>query len=211
MGNTSATGGPLQPFASPAPLNGVALATYIQNWIVGLTGLPGDMVRPSFQPEPPNIPNAGTVWCAFTIAKRSSEDWPGIWHQTIPASGGNPQIDYDELQRPEELEVLLSFYDLGFSGLADAYAELMRDGAIIPQNLEYLTNEYYGLGSVGQLQPVPVILKTRWLYRVDLPLMIRRIVARQYPVDTFSIEPQIQVNLQAGSETPLTITSQEEE
>jgi hypothetical protein len=36
--------------------------------------------------------------------------------------------------------------------------------------------------SCGDLTAVPVILKQRWLYRVDLPFTIRREIVRVYPV-----------------------------
>ena len=35
----------------------------------------------------------------------------------------------------------------------------------------------------GDLLPVPSLLKQRWLYRVDLPLTIRRQIIRTYAVE----------------------------
>lgn len=138
------------------------------------------MVRPSWQNQTPDIPKPstapnGSAWCAFAITARRGDKFPFVGH----VGDGN---GYDRLIRNEELEVLISFYDLGTNGLADQYAELMRDGAAISQNREYLQAQNFDIGSVGELTAVPSLLKERWLYRIDLSIQIRRQVSRQYPV-----------------------------
>jgi hypothetical protein len=45
-----------------------------------------------------------------------------------------------------------------------------------------LTRAGMGFVSCGDLTAVPVIIKQRWLYRVDLPFSIRREIVRIYPV-----------------------------
>jgi hypothetical protein len=169
----SSSGGFLSPAASPAPLQGDGLNTFIQPLIVGLTGLPGPLVRPAFQAEPPDIPDGGTAWAAFRYTSRRSDTYPYVGHE---ASGS------DTLRRHEEIDILVSFYDLGSSGLADQYAALLRDGLSIPQNLEVLTLAGMGFVGCGDMTAVPVIVKQRWLYRVDLPFTIRREIVRVYPV-----------------------------
>lgn len=176
MPNTSATGGALSPAVSPAPLEGQTLNRFIQQWIVGITGLDGTMVRPRWQAEPPNIPTAGTAWAAIGITSRPSDTYPYVRHD--PTGLGS-----DELQRHETLNLLASFYDLGTNGLADNYAALLRDGAAIPQNLEPLTVAGMALVETGDPVAVPSLLKTRWLYRVDLPVSLRRQINRIYPVE----------------------------
>src|ERR1700694_2060232 len=127
----SSTGGYLIPSAAPAPLEGQALLDFLQGVIVGITGLAGTMVRPVWQSGPPNIPDAGTAWCAFRITTRPSSTFPHVKHD--PAGQGA-----DALQRHEALHVLCSFYDLGSGGQADGLAALLRDGLSIPQNREIL-------------------------------------------------------------------------
>lgn len=191
--NTSATGGPLAPGApaAPGPLEGPALLDFIQGWIVGLTGLDGPLVRPEWQAEPPNIPAAGTAWCSFGITDRDSDDFPWIGHN--PAFLGDqwqpPPDGMDLLQRNETLWLHLIFYDLGATGMADAYGALMRDSAIIPQNREYLQRGGITVGSTGRLVAVPELIKERWLYRVDLTIELRRQIYRAYPVRDIASAP----------------------
>jgi hypothetical protein len=174
--NNSASGGYLQPAASPAPLEGLQLLQFLQQWMVGITGLPGDMVRPRWQPEPPDIPQAGNAWVALGVSTRPNDEYPyNDW---------NPVANAYVLQRHEELDILSSFYDLGSTGQADSLCALFRDGTAIPQNREPLVLQGMNLVKMGAPLAVPSLLKQRWLYRVDLALTIRREIDRQYPVQT---------------------------
>jgi hypothetical protein len=172
----SSTGGYLSPSSSPAPLQGDDLNTFIQPIIVGITGLSGPMVRPALQAEPPDIPDAGQCWAAWRCTSRSADTFPFVGHEDT-AGGGQ-----DRLRRHETLRILVSFYDLGGLGLADAYCARLRDGIAIPQNVEILAQTGMGLVSVGDVTAVPVIVKQRWLYRADLPFELRREIVRVYPV-----------------------------
>lgn len=170
MPNTSATGGPLAPLPSPAPLDGQELLDKIQEWVVGVTGMEGTLVRPSWQPEPPNVPTAGEAWCALAIKRRPFDNYPAVVH------GDN----VDHFQRHERLDVLASFYDLGSGGEADALAGLLRDGCMVAQNLEALLP--IRLETVGDYIAVPALLKTRWQYRADLDITLIRQIDRDYRV-----------------------------
>jgi len=144
--------------------------------MVGITGMDGKLVRPRWQPEPPNIPDAGVAWMAFGIASRESDVYP--YTAFISDELGT------QLQRHENLHVLCSFYDLGATGNseADALSSLLRDGTAIPQNLELLQQNGFAFVACNEMVTVPSLLKQRWLYRVDLSLHLRRIVVRNYPV-----------------------------
>jgi hypothetical protein len=156
-------------------MEGGTLTDFLQAIFAGISGLEGALVRPAFQPEPPNVPDAGVAWMAFQYTQRPADAFPAIVHH---ADGDG----FDEFQRHEELHVLCSFYDLGTSGLADYYCAILRDGIMLPQNVEVLTRAGMGLASVGGKTAAPVLLKMRWQYRVDLPLVIRRAVVRYYNV-----------------------------
>lgn len=176
MSNDSSTGGPIAPVpTSAAPLEGKALNDFLNELIAGITGLDGTMVRPSFQTVPANVPTEGEAWCAFRIASRPSDTFPFVGHN--PAGDGA-----DILKRNEELRIVCSFFDLGTNSLASTNAALLRDGLAIAQNREKLTRAGMGLVSVGEPLDVPVIVKSRWMYRIDMEVVIRRLVERSYPV-----------------------------
>lgn len=189
MANSSSTGGYLVPAPAPAPLEGRTLLRFVQQIIAGITGLDGKMVRPYWQDEPPDVPEAGIAWAAFKITRRPSDEFPFVGQYPWA-----PNPEAINLQRHEELDVLTTFYDCGSTGaanedgtgLADYYAALLRDGFSIPQNRDQLFLTGMGLAKIGELITAPVLLKGRWQYRVDLNFTIRRQIDRVYPVQTIT-------------------------
>lgn len=182
MSDTSASGGPLLPAVSTPPVQGRALQQFIQAWIVGISGLSGDMVRPRWQAEPPNIPDSGNAWASIGITRTTRDTYPYVKHfcdnELQPPGPG-----HDQLQRHEQLDILCSFYDLGVDGQADFYASQTSDGMCIAQNREVLLANGWGFVEAKELVTVPSLLKVRWVYRVDLPIVIRRAIVRTYPVE----------------------------
>lgn len=183
MVNNSSTGGYLVPASTPAPLEGQALLRFFQGIIVGITALDGTLVRPYWQEEPPVVPDAGVVWCAFKITKRPSDEYPFVGRLESTDTG-------DTLQRHEALDISTTFYDTGSTGLndsgglADTYASLLRDGLAIPQNREPLFLAGMGLVRIGDLIQVPELFKKRWQNRIDFEFTVRRQITRLYPVET---------------------------
>ncbi len=184
MPNDSTTGGPVAASPTPAPLEGQALMRFLQQWLVGITGLDGTLVRPQFQIDVPNIPDAGVAWMSFRLRDQRSDTYPMVVHD-----GGDPALEAqgqpqgaDSLHRHETIEILCSFYDTGDTGRADEYMKILRDGLAISQNKEPLWNAGMGFVACGDAVTVPSLVKTKWLYRVDLPVVIRREVVRTYPV-----------------------------
>lgn len=175
MANTSATGGYLQPTnTATAPLEGDALFDFIQAWIVGITGLPGQYVRPRWQPDPPNIPQTGTDWAAFGITNRVVQLANAELH--YKAVGLTP--GYDEIRNHEELTVTVSFYGQN----ADNYAALLREGMGLAQNREPLFVQNMAVVDWGSVVAVPELIKEKWLYRVDFEFRLRRQIVRDYAV-----------------------------
>jgi hypothetical protein len=146
----------------------IALDGVFQNLIVSVTGLPGSMVRPRWQPVPPQEPDFATNWCAVGVTQITPDATPGITHST---SG-------DTLNRHEILDVLASFYGPS----AQSYATMTRDGIGIPQNMEALNALGFGLIDLGILRSVPEYINSQWRRRYDLPMTFRRQVIRIYPV-----------------------------
>ncbi len=107
---------------------------------------------------------------------RRADTFPFIGH----SGEGN---GYDQLIRNEELDLVASFYDLGTNGLADYYAELMRDGAIIAQNRAYLQAQNFDVGFRWRFDHRPGPAEDRDGNTVSIcRSQVRRQVSRQYPV-----------------------------
>ena len=187
--NTSATGGYLLPYNAPAPLEGQDLLRFLQPIFVGITGLPGTSFFPRWQfPDVANLPTG--PWAAFGVVKRSNPKFS--YQRHVPQSGNMPE--HDEFQTHETLEILVSFYSP--DGTADYYAALLRDGLYIPQNLAILNTQNASLVDTGELRTVPSLVKERWLYRVDLPVRIRRQIVRWY-----AIQDLVAINVTVNNES----------
>lgn len=164
------------PYILPSPppiIEGAALQDLLQEWVSGVTGLSGALVRPRWQAEPPNIPPAATVWAAIGIQNRAADTFPYLAHD---------DENFSQLQRNEVLDVMTSWYDTGIDGQADVMMALFRDGTAIPQNLEVIGASGLMLRGIGDAIAVPPLFKTRWLYRVDLPVQMIRQVDRTYAI-----------------------------
>jgi hypothetical protein len=172
----SAVGGYL--LASTTGLEGQDLQRFLQQWLVGMTGLDPTLVRPRWQPEPPNIPVETVAWLAFGIGNTSADVFPYVVHDPDLNDGQGG----DRLQRHEEFDMLCSAYDLGSTGQADAVMSLLRDGTAISQNRDYLRSAGIALIEAGDMLSVPSLLMERWNYRVDMTLRLRRQIDREYPV-----------------------------
>jgi hypothetical protein len=171
MSNTSATGGYLSPGATPAPKEGQELDRFLQQVVVGITGMPGDMVRQRWQAEPPNHPKAEDTWAAVGIMRQVPDTYGVVEHD--PAGQGG-----DTLTRHETLELLCSFYGPD----CQAKAARLADGLLIAQNREVLFRAGMGLVGVSPILTVPSLVNERWIKRLDVTVTIRREVRRSYPV-----------------------------
>lgn len=158
------------------PIEGSALQDFLQAVIAGITGIAGQYVRPRWQPEPPNLPGYGSDWCAFGIVSREADPFGMTQHD--PA--GNGGSGSDNVSRHENLDVLVSFYGPN----ADANAGQLRDGLLIDQNRAALTAADISLIGIGEVVSVPSLVKDRWLYRVDLPVFLRRLTTRTFNILT---------------------------
>jgi len=179
MTNTSATGGYLAP--SGAVTNDDAFEDQIQAAIVGITGLVGKMVRPAWQPDPPAKEDLTVDWCAYRV-ESTEPNWTGaIIHH--PEGQGT-----DELRRHETVNLLVSFYGPHASG----YAGILRDGMLIPQNMEALKAQGVDFLEAGRVMAAPEFINNQWVNRRDLTVKLRRVVSRTYPIlNVLSAEGEI--------------------
>lgn len=173
--NNSTTGGALLPSAAPAPLESDALDNFLHDYIVSLTGFDNKLVRPRWQPAPANIPDYATDWVAFGIMNYTRETYASEQHFTSPTV-------YNVVKVHEELDILTSFYGPNSA----KFVSLLRDGMQVEQNREILVLNGMNLVESKDIAAMPEMVKERWLKRYDLHFTIRRIIVRQYDVNSLA-------------------------
>lgn len=187
-GNDSSTGGYLSPAVASPPLEDDALTAIFQQMIVGITALPGNMVRPRWQPNPPKQPEPTVNWCALGIAVQTPDDGPAIVHNG--SSNGS-----DTYIRHEQIDVLASFY--GPNAMQNA--QLLSDGLAIPQNLEQLKANDMNSVDTGQIRAAPDLINEQWVRRYDIQLTFRRKITRTYSIlNILAAQGTVQTNTVAG-------------
>lgn len=174
--NDSSTGGYLQPSPQFPTLPGpLTLNQFLQSVLVGISGLPGDMVRPKFQVEPPKQPDIFTNWLAFAPVDNAPDA------NAFVGSVLDGPDTVNITQRMSKLEVQCGFY--GPASLE--YADLTRDGFQIPQNLASLTQAGMGFVGSNNAKRVPDLVNERWVDRWEISFFINRQVLRAYPILPF--------------------------
>jgi hypothetical protein len=173
--NTSATGGYLVP--AIADIDDDALDDLFAAAIVGVTGLPGDLVRPRWQEPAPKQPPANVNWCAVGIIDDTADDGAYIVHDP---NGGPDGLGQDTLSRCEDLTVLATFYGPS----AKRIAKQARDGFAVLQNNESLQSVYISFVNTDTIRAIPELVNGQWVKRYDLRLYFRRALARTYAIQT---------------------------
>jgi hypothetical protein len=175
--NTSATGGYLLPDPALAPpIEGQSLDRFLQQIVVAVAGYnPASLVRPRWQPAPPDTPAApDTDWCAFGITAQRADTYAAIRHE----SGATLNDGDDQMIRYETVATLLSFYGPN----AGAFAEQFREGIQLPQNLEVMQLVGVGFLDTGDIIRLPEKVNDVWQNRMDMEWNVRREIRRQYPI-----------------------------
>lgn len=172
MANDSTAAGYLQPTGTSPPED-ANLDSIFQKLIIGLTGLPGNLVRPRWQATIPKQPEPATNWCAIGVT--GIEHDANAYEQHNPAGNGS-----DTFIRHEILSVLCSFY--GANALS--YAAQARDGMYVAQNNSTLDQFEMGLVEVGSIVTAPELVNQQWIRRFDLSMRIRRRIVRTYQILT---------------------------
>lgn len=157
--------------ATSGPVDGDALIDLLSAAVRGVLALPGDLVRPSWQPNPPLVPPIETNWCAHRIANVLPDVNP------VVATTG----DAGYLSRTETMEWQLSFYGPS----CQANAGLLRDGLEVPANREALREQGVVIADSGPTRHMPELVNDLWYDRADLTLTIARDVRRAYLILSF--------------------------
>lgn len=175
---TSAERGYLAP--TDTGLDDSTLEDFLHDLFEGLTALPGNLIRPRWQVEPPQLPEIGVNWMAFGITEQITENIAS-------------EVFRDDLEmivaRGQELNIQISCYGPN----AENTISLIREGIQLEQNREILR-----LNNIGFIETTKVIntsleINKRWSKRKDFTLRLRRIVQRTYPVHSI-IEVPVSIN-----------------
>lgn len=141
--------------------------------IVGITGIPANLVRPRWQPLPPNHPPTDVTWCAAGIVRREAMDYPWIDHELgTDGNGVDNMIDWTTLY------VMVSFY----GPLAATVAGKLRRGFYIEQNRDDLYKVGVKVKEVGDMQSVPDLVNMHYIDHVDVQVIMVRETTTQYKV-----------------------------
>lgn len=151
--------------------NSLTQTQFIQSVLTGISGLPGELVRPKWQKEMPKQPDIDTNWLAFSesVLTPNANLFIGV------------QPDGKNItSRQSRLEVQLSFY--GPRAL-EIYG-IVADGFQIPQNLEALRFARMGFTEIGAGTRVPDLVNERWVNRLECTLVLQVEAQRTYPILT---------------------------
>lgn len=182
MTNTSATGGYLTPDASVMPAEDADLEDIFQEMVVGLTGLPGAMVRPSWPDTIPKQPEPNVNWCGLAVSVSDAPQQPSFKHDPTALGG----VGGDIMTLQEQITLLCSFYGPN----SRKFATMVRDGVKLNQNNGMLQQGYsIGLQNTGQIVSLPELVNQQWVRRSDLTLIFNRSTTRLYPVNTLIDAP----------------------
>jgi hypothetical protein len=164
------------------PVNDDALTDILQAWLVGLSGLPGCMVRPWWQVEPPQQPDIEENWIAIGIGD-SDRDFDTYSAHVAGNNVPDPRVPgYNVTYRNQTLTIHVRSYGKDAQGNADA----IWNNAQISQNRALLLQQGFALVRVEKPTVGTDIVKERWVPVWDFDMRLRRAVSLQYPIDDFA-------------------------
>lgn len=170
--NNSSTGGYLIPNPQGPYPEGLTFKQFLQQVFVGISNLPGELVRPAWQPYPPEQPDIKVNWMAFGVTSVTPD---------ANAFSGFDSNNNNTTQRHENLEIKCSFYGPDSEPLSSQ----VRDGFQIQQNLEGLRAANMGFVGTNAAMHVPDFVNERWIDRFEMLVFLRREIIRVYPIISF--------------------------
>lgn len=171
MPNDSSNGGPLQP-VSPI----VAKYTFrrlIGSYIVQLSGLAPELVRPMWQKNPPPIPSSDVNWISFGIENFRSE-----------FSGHQEQISLLQMKLTTHYTFDCAIVCYGEESIETA--KLIRKNIEVAQNREFLFKNNLSIGDVTDAVHVPELINNEFYDRSDFSIKFLSVEDSVYEVNTFT-------------------------
>lgn len=150
-----------------------ALEDIFQRAIIGVTGLPGNLVRPRNQPTPPTRPGFDVDWASFSVYVE-----PTMWN---PHKVKLPDDSY-VVEGTEILRLTVGFNGPNYQ----EFERTWRDGIQLGQNRDELEEAKIALIEFADPVVVPVLLKEQWVKAVDIRATFHRWAVRTYPVLHFA-------------------------
>lgn len=177
MSNDSTTPGWLTPVTDATDYDEL-LERNLSRWISSVSGLPGKMMFPRWQPneQTRTLPDANQNWCAFGILAIETDDNPALVKQT------DEGVTY---WRHDVIECLLSFYGPG----GQQFSLQFRSGITIPQNNDQLNQLSLSLADYGRIMAVPEFINEQWIRRYDITVRLRRKDIRTYAIKSLVDAP----------------------
>jgi len=168
--NTSATGGFLLP-TSPDPVGDLDLDRKLNDLISGAAGLPGDLMRPRYQREPPPRPPPDTDWGSFGVIELDRVGPNYIQH--VPDGNGR-----DVMKCEWDLRIFVSFYGPNCGRIAQRFL----DGLEETQNHESAVANGLHLREMRTIAILGEQVNMSWYRRAELEILIRHKFSRDYDV-----------------------------
>jgi hypothetical protein len=151
------------PVTTPDPI-----VSLFQLAIRAITGIPGAMVRPRWQPNPPLRPGPTVNWCGAGVGNFVADANP--YYDTQGTAG--------RLIRHESGELSVSMY----GPACQENCRLLRDGFNIPQNRWALGSAGIAMTDATAAQHLPELVADVWYERADITFTFNREVRRIYPI-----------------------------
>ena len=178
MANDSSTGGFLAATSSPPPEDD-AFDVVLQSLVAGVTGLPGNLIRPRWQRTPPPQPEPFVNWCAIGVTEESPEVHAVNVATIHAASGPGAPDGLSATFEYDDITVLVSFYGPAARG----NCTLLRSGLMVAQNREALFLAGLSLVRIpGRFTFAPDMVNNQTVRRVDMSLSFRRATVLTWPI-----------------------------
>lgn len=195
-GNTSASGGYLQPLLPsdtslrpglPSEEEDDALAALFQQMIVGITGIDGALVRPRWQLNPAPRPEPNVNWCSIGVTDNDPlpDSLPYVKYSTQFDADGHAIGMYANMQSHWRIICLVSFY----GPKTGYYSALLSDGLSLGQNREALGQKGLKLRRTGDVTKTAELVNTLWYGRADVSLEFVRQIDRDYAIENLVSVP----------------------